>query len=43
LERLIDFLTALGHNVEIRVARTRKGDVAFACGMNMLKGGVVVQ
>ena len=24
VERLIDFLTALGHNVEIRVTRTRK-------------------
>jgi hypothetical protein len=33
----------LNETVEVTVTPAEKGEIAFACGMNMLKGSIVVQ
>ena len=33
----------LNQTVEVTVTPSEKGEIAFACGMNMLKGSIVVQ
>jgi len=33
----------LNEGVSVMVEATARGEVAFACGMNMLKGAIVVE